>query len=96
MSTSNNVSELIEGVNEALKLAPAPELNYTYINSGMPNTFTILKRDKTNPYKSFPLVTLMFANELPFAGPVGIIKEVCELYARLEYQHNLEENKKIK
>ncbi len=96
MFTSNNASNIIESINESLKLSPAPELNFTYIQSGMPNTFTILKRATADPYMSFPLVTLMFASDLKYAGSVEIVKEVCELYSRLEFQYNQENQKEEK
>lgn len=92
-----SANNLIKATSEFLDKPFSADLNYTYIQSSMqPGTYTIFKRDKTDPLVSFPIVSLMFGTPVSFAEPKEIIRRLCEVYSELEYKKNQADNKKQK
>lgn len=69
---------------------PPADFNFTYLNAGMPNMFTIIKRSNKDPRKSFPVLHLHFGSELDYAPSIEMVDQICELYSKREFDYHKE------
>ena len=81
--SSKAATKFIEELNEYV----SPDFNYTYMNSGPPNVFTIIKRSSEDPMESFPLVNMVFMRDLKFAEMETLVKKMCEFYSVSEHEY---------
>ena len=69
------------------------DYNYIYSQNG-PNMYTIFRRTSNEPFKSFPIMQIMFGEKLSFIDSETMIKNICELYSKIEYNTKEKDNTK--
>ena len=84
MPQSSKADELIHEVNS---LQITDDFNYSYLSGGMPGTYTVIRRNTIDPYKSSPMMQVMVIKNHKFLDPDKIMRKLCEFIAEEEYNH---------
>ena len=82
MPQSSKAEELLQEVNS---LQITDDFNYSYLTGGMPGTYTIIRRNTTDPYKSSPMMQIMMIKSPKFLDPDKVMRKLCEFIAEEEY-----------
>lgn len=84
MPQPNKANELIEEVNS---LQITDDFNYSYLSTGMPGMYTVIRRDTNDPYKAAPMLQVVMIKSPKYLNQDRLMRKLCEFIAEEEYNN---------